>query len=71
MSEWIKCSDLIPQHGQPVNVAFRDGEVGCAVYGSEYGRANWWHEVNDMDDSFIDGVITHWMPLPAPPKVHE
>ena len=65
MSQWIKCSDWMPDDQQRVLV-YIDGLDVC--YGFTY------HEetgdfVDDDGMSLVDEVITHWMRLPDPPEV--
>lgn len=61
---WINVKERLPKDGQKVIAAFRDGGgviVDQARYSNgEFDFANWayvWHE-----------NITHWTPLPEPPK---
>lgn len=68
MSEWIKCSDKLPKHGN-VLCMFTDGEcaVGWPVYwhGAREGEfAQFMFPLDDLDDG---RKVTHWMPLPPPP----
>ncbi|WP_411814041.1 DUF551 domain-containing protein [Cronobacter sakazakii] len=68
MSEWIKCSDRMPEIGQRVLVATEGRSVNCASYRqwesakTEKGRAPRFEDYRGT----VYGV-THWMPLPAPP----
>ena len=55
-SEWIRVEDRLPEDGQFV-LSF-----GCEVYVLEYRQKLWW----DCDEPI--NKITHWMPLPEPPK---
>ena len=69
-SEWIKCSDRLPEEGKNVilydgNEAFcgdisldRDKRI-CGGMQACDGVCYGWSEKNE---------ITHWMPLPIPPK---
>ena len=57
-TDWVKCSDRMPELGVPVLV------IG--------GSTAWVDKAYDSDDgvSFYEdnyGRVTHWMPLPAPP----
>ena len=57
-SDWVKCSERMPELGVPVLV------IG--------GSTAWVDKAYDSDDgiSFYEdnyGKATHWMPLPAPP----
>lgn len=73
MSEWIKIEDRLPD-----NV----GEyIVCAQYAeriryrqivtlAKYGLNEWiWYENGIEWD--ISGIVTHWMPLPEPPRMEE
>lgn len=71
MSEWIKCSDRLPK--------LASGDPECTGYvlvyqtyfGSRFVQAfhdcaddAWYDEQGEL----IDGEVSHWMPLPAPPS---
>ena len=62
VSEWIPCSERMPELGVPVLV------IG--------GSTAWVDKAYDSDDdvSFYEdnyGRVTHWMPLPEMPEVKE
>ena len=67
MNEWRECLGATPKQGQKVLVF-----TGCVVLQAEY----WIHEegIHDADTGFCDlnqdelFPVTHWMPLPEPPK---
>lgn len=69
MSEWIKCSDRLPEING--NYLVYDGEE---IWMTSYK----WHrkEGNILgfglffktDPPYVSGEITHWMPLPKPPE---
>ena len=64
MSEWISVSDWLPQDAKPVIIA-----GGCGHYSHKCGK--WF--TNMERDNFgeyrpICWAVTHWMPLPEPPK---
>lgn len=66
-SKWIKCSEKMPENGKSVLVVItQDGYTDICV-GETYGEGDWmisgefWYEKSDP-------AITHWMPLPEPPK---
>lgn len=67
MSEWIKCSDRMPEVGTKV-IAFRkgkkrnDGPFFAKTYNT-LGRP--WRFI---DGERCDIGVTHWMPLPSPPE---
>lgn len=63
-SEWISVDDRLPEEDTIVLVWC--GEV--SVY--NYLRYDWWY-TGYCDITTEDGGITHWMPLPEPPKDYE
>ena len=73
MSEWIKCTDEMPPDvSVPLSIADKrvllwnlechDIELG--VWDSDVD----WYWVDSYDRQVIKKMITHWMPLPAPPE---
>ncbi len=65
MSEWIKCSEQMPEHGQPVLVV---GVIGNSVQNNiyEWDGTTWSDFRNDYGEH-EQSVFTHWMPLPEAP----
>lgn len=65
MAEWISVKDRLPEDGKVLCVrkseAFRDRRY-VDILNVDHG---WF-----MDGAFVvaDGNVTHWMPLPEPPK---
>ena len=65
MSEWIKCSDEMPEQGQKVLVfrphahekPYKDPNYKICTYAGE----------DIFINSHFEHEITHWMPLPKPP----
>ena len=62
MQEWVSVKDGLPKNGKEgVLIALRWGEVDIG-----------WCEDGRWDSEFVneyeDGEVTHWMPLPQPPK---
>lgn len=68
MSEWIKCSDRLPEYNTEVLVT------------AEFDRpGDWRHSIGALDSNMRDSAAwkwwvkgaswtpTHWMPLPEPP----
>ncbi len=63
MSEWIKCSEQMPELGQDVLCINIDGDYETCLY------TKGWHSGNPFFASCAgDFFPTHWMPLPEPPK---
>ena len=64
-SKWIPVSERLPELWQTVIVCdTREQYVGACMY---YGNDDWVHDDKLWDTS----EITHWMPLPEPPKEGE
>lgn len=61
MAEWIDVNEKLPLKTEWVLV-FADGAVNCMAWNN--GRWENWGECCNV----IIGEITHWMPLPEPPK---
>ena len=68
MSDWIKCSERLPNVGERVLM-----NVGKSVFeGWHDGRI--WVRYDDFDESpasfeeLMCKRVTHWMPLPEPPE---
>ena len=62
VQEWISVKDGLPESGkESVLIGLRWGEVDIG-----------WCEDGRWDSEFVneyeDGEVTHWMPLPQPPK---
>jgi hypothetical protein len=59
MSTWISVKDRLPVDGQTVMVYYNEPFQGKYVSVWTYEKSNrFW----------IDGTVTHWMPLPEPPE---
>ena len=66
--QWISVKDDLPACVvSSVFVCYDDGFVGIADWSHDL-LGNWWFYTDGEYD--IDG-ITHWMPLPEPPKEEE
>ena len=60
---WISVEDELPKIGKDVLVLREDGEMQVAhQYNEEIAR--WW----SVDGFPLKNSVTHWMPLPQPPK---
>ena len=60
-SEWISVDERLPNNATHIIVCDKDGMVGEAYYFKD-GRFEW------IADELI-AFVTHWMPLPEPPKM--
>lgn len=66
MSQWIKCSELMPELGKPVLVvSSMGGVVQNNVY--EWDGVTWCDFLADYGEHAKE-VFSHWMPLPEPPQ---
>ena len=71
MSEWISCSERLPDGAQRVLVNTKYcGRLVCGLSGNYDDNDNFiprrWGCINEID--FELNEVTHWMPLPPPPK---
>ena len=64
-SEWISVEDKLPELNKEVLVAWTDGVIGFASrIKSECKEERWNWDIAAL----FDETITHWQPLPEPPK---
>ena len=62
VQEWISVTERLPEKGEEsVLIALRWGEVDIGWCEDSRWRSEF---VNEYED----GEVTHWMPLPNPPK---
>lgn len=71
MSEWILTKDKFPDPFEPVLIYSRSmAVIGAYLTSDNENKPICW-TINDWDESDeilrLD-VVTHWMPVPAPPK---
>ncbi len=65
-NKWISVSEKLPEYGRKVLVTdVRDGFVSTSELFAR-GKVDWWECEDTM--RLQVGEITHWMPLPEPPK---
>ena len=62
-SQWISVKDRLPEYDVRVNVAFDENVNSAFVTRSRNGHKWMW----DVFDEVYSN-ITHWQPLPKPPK---
>lgn len=73
--QWISVEDRPPErNGEYIVTACDEGEPSdekiwndTVVVCAEYYKGCWTWEENNSEYS-LDGIVTHWMPMPEPPK---
>ena len=65
-AEWISVEERLPESLQRVLAINTEGDMFTAVYISFVTGKNAW----STSYSCL-GVVTHWMPLPEPPKTNQ
>lgn len=61
--EWISVTKQLPETYIEVLVCFKADGTNVIAFVNRFGK---WK--NASTDNFIESEITHWMPLPEPPK---
>ena len=76
--QWVSVEDRLPEENGEyiVSACDEDGPYDERIWGDtvivcvEYCDGAWtWQHYNDEYD--LDGIVTHWMPMPEPPGVEE
>lgn len=77
VNQWISCKDKMPDTPeQGMDAKYSDcclvcddfGWIGMGYYMTD-GKKSWWEFADAQNKIKIDWTeITHWMPLPKPPK---
>ncbi len=63
-SDWISCEERMPDEGEMVLVFSTHKEISKAFWDSDMGK----FFIADSDYHYNQLDITHWQPLPEPPK---
>lgn len=67
VGEWISVKDRLPDSNGNY-LTYYDGLYNVLPYSTKHKRFN---AYNDVDSEWVERchiVVTHWMPLPEPPK---
>lgn len=75
MSGWIKCSDRLPESGEPVLIRFENGDhyVGALFWDEPiqpeetFDPYRYWDDPENNGCDWSSEDVTHWHPLPSPP----
>lgn len=63
VNRWIPCSKMLPEkHVEVLAYSPYWGKIVVAMWGGEFWLEQW------TDDDLEQSEISHWMPLPEPPK---
>ena len=62
MSEWISVKDRLPEEAVMEYIIYATN--GIDVRSSVWSHGHW----IDDEGYWLDDYVTHWMPLPEPPK---
>lgn len=74
MTNWIKCSERLPEIGEDILIWVRWSIVPCVGWLNPYGE---WMSNKDfvgcdgdcvVETDIIQSDVTHWMPLPPAPE---
>jgi len=67
MNEWISVEDKMPDVDEPVLIYYEGLYVGCASHWKAKSHF-YWNFNCDCYSGSGPQCVTHWMPLPKPPK---
>lgn len=77
-SKWVPVTDRLPtQELEEIKKTAKHDSYHCLVYRKARNSLHgffvseaWFDEIGftDIDNSLIDNLVTHWKPLPEPPK---
>lgn len=70
VQKWIPVSERLPDKDGEYLVRFADKGISNTEYESKFGSFGYWLSIMwDEDADWFPYVgVTHWMPLPEPPK---
>ena len=68
--EWVSVDERLPEESgdyyDTVILSLKDGRTVAGCYRNN--DKEWWGDITDGEYSNLTGEVTHWMPLPQPPK---
>lgn len=64
MAQWISCKEQMPEDGISILICSERGTISKATYDSDMG----YFYIADSELHYNELDITHWRPLPEPPK---
>jgi hypothetical protein len=67
LPRWIPVTERLPEDGSDV-LAYLKYEVGGRIAAANYDKGMWQDCVMGGLYRTEEGVVTHWMPIPQPPK---
>lgn len=71
MSEWISVEDRLPEYDEEVLIF--DGRISAAIYTPRDNECDGFmgEGLDSYGNAYFYDDVTHWMPLPEPPKEDE
>ena len=63
MAEWISVKERLPENGTRCLVVRYDYVTDTPFVDMLWFDNSWWNRINSGDYA-----VTHWMPIPEPPK---
>ena len=68
MSEWIRVEDRLPEKDQECIVYSSEIGVMVETFEDRHAANNWLVDIQAWCGRCEEYEVTHWMPLPEPPK---
>ena len=67
-ARWVSVKDRLPEKNTEVLIFFKDGGLAATgqYTGSHLDHEGWCYPAENVDDD--PPTVSHWMPLPEPPK---
>jgi hypothetical protein len=63
---WSRCDDLTPEKSGVYLGFFPDAEADEQRWPAEFWEGHGWYDADGARS--VDGLITHWRPMPEPPS---